>query len=431
MIAGLLSLVLGLASHSTSAEAPPRLALAPLEGEASLALTRQLREALCGGVCVPWSQVHRDGGFDLGLARRAGAEGVVAGAVSRRAGQQVLALSVFTDAYFADVTWRLPLDARGLAPAGALAVVREELTGRVRAGAASAPAQAPLPARPPARLAVAPSAAKPTSSPAARAPAGAAVLTAAGLELQAPPAAPPAPWLALEVAAGLVHRELRFEGASPGPAPLRDHLVPAGPAWSGRLELHPAAPFTRGWAAGLGLIAERTESVGAVTLVEGEERPTRLGEQRLGLMARTAPPWAEEPAAALTLAWAERWASVSPALQGLPDLALGGPEVGLLGEAPLGRRLQLLGSLTATWWTRTAHLIGPGAAFPGGTAFGLTAGVGLRARLTGQAGGLFLGLAASYATTRFTFAPAADGLFQAKRAGDERLEARLSLRWLT
>lgn len=428
------------------AAAAPRLrvALAPVTGRARPALAAQLRGEICGAfTCVAWARVSTAGAPDAGKARRDGVAGSLVGVVGRQGGRRVLALSLFTRDRFATVTWRLSLDVRGRVPAEELAAVVRELSRRLGGAAAeSAPAPPPVtapappspsapPARaapelppPPARMEVVP--AEPRAEEAAPAP-----LPARPAPLPARPALRPTrndgpPWLALEVGALGGRRELRFEGARAAPAPLRDHVVPAFAGPVARVEVHPAAPLTRGLLAGVNAFASYASSIGIQTRLDGESHETRLWRLSTGAGWRTAPLGARRAAIAVTASYELRRATVRPAIAGLPDAELSGLRGGVGCELPLGRSLSLTAAAGYVRWLTARELVDSrGPFFPGGAAWALEAEAGLSVAISGS---VSLALGGELTRTRYSLRPDPDGIYRADAASDSQLLGRVALR---
>jgi len=474
----------GALTFAGAVEAAPRLSLGPIRGRARPALTTQLRGELCGAfTCVAWSRVSTAGAPDPLKARRVRVAGTVVGVLGRQGGRRVLALSLFTDARFAAVTWRLSLDRRGMVPADELTAVLRDLSVRLGgAPPAPPPLAAPeplgsLPERaspepaPPQRTEVVP---PPFASPAPPAPvrverppahvegppAGgegsrergdtpplppsprteAAPLPPPPHLPPPPPVAPPrkprparraartepAPWLALEVGALGGRRELRFEGAAAAPASLRGHVVPVFAGPSARLEVYPAARLTRGLLAGVGLFASYASSVGLETRLDGESHPTRLWRLSTGATWRTAPLGARRAAASLTLSYELRRATVRPVIAGLPDADLAGVRAGLGLELPLGRSLSFVAAGGYVRWLTARDLLdGRVPFFPGGAAWAMELEAGLAVAISGS---FSLRVAGEYATTRYALDPDPDGIYRARAAADGQLLGRLAVR---
>ncbi len=449
-------LLMGVAPATLAAGAAPpggsrpaaRLAVGPVEG-ARAALTRQLAVDLCRSfTCVPFAAGTTAAGFDLARMRRAGVDGVLVGALKRISTGWILTLSLYTDTEFAEVTWRLPLDRRGALPATTLAELLEEVGARLSPPPpppplASAPrdpesnrsiplpppptvggvALAPSPpvAQPPAPGGRAATPATSPSSPALRGLPEPLIVSASG------PGREVRPWLVLELGALLGRRQLTFQGAVAGPAPLRGHLAPLVWGAAARLEVFPGAQATHGGLGGLGLFGDYAASLGLETRADGASGATRLWSLSAGALWRSAPP-GQRVALIPSLSYEARGATVRPAVAGLADTSLAGLRAGLRVEAPLGGAASFFAGGGATRWFTARDLIaGEVPSFPGGSAwaFDVEAGVGLR-----LAPPLEVRLAVRSELTSFTFEPDPEGIYRASGARDLGLSARLSARWL-
>lgn len=396
-----------------TAAAAPRLSVAPLPG-ARRALLAQLGVELCRAFeCVPFVRGATRAGFDLAAMRRAQVDGILVGALASVGAGRILALSLYTDTDFAELTWRIPLDARGAIPADELATLQRELMTRL-----GPPAAAPRSAAPPRVLEV------PLPPPPVPRP------PPAEVPLPPPPALPPRraaappPWLAVEGALLGGRRTLRLEGAVAGPAPLRGHQAPRFGGAALRLELYPAARAPGRLLPGLGLFGAYQHSLGLETTVDGVARATRLWRLGAGALWRSAPAAAERLAVVASLSYEARGATVRPAVAGLADAALGGVRAGLGLEAPVaGRALAILGGGYTRWLTARDLIGGP--YFPGGAAWAADLEAGLGWAL---GPGLQLRLAGRWSMTQYAFDPHPEGIYRASGARDQELTGWLSAR---
>jgi len=237
---------------------------------------------------------------------------------------------------------------------------------------------------------------------------------------------PRPPWLAVEVGAFAGRRTLRFEGAKPGPAPLRGHEAPfiAGPTI--RLELAPAALLGPGPLAGLSLFGGYATTLRLETTLDGATHDTRLSSLSAGVLWRTAPETGSRAWLGLSLSHERREAVVRPAVEGLADARLSGLRVGLSGGLPVGQVVRLGFTSGYIRWLAARDLIaGAPTFFPGGSAWALDleAGVGL---VLGSA--VMVRLAGSYVGTRYRFRPDPEGRRFASGAVDEQLVGLLSVK---
>lgn len=421
----------------------PRIALAPVTG-AGPGLARQLQVTLCREfACVPFVRGTTPAGFDLARMRRAGVDGVLVGAQRRLGAGWILTLSLYTDTDFADVTWRVPLDRQATVPPEGLAELKRELASRLRP---PPPAAAARPAAPPERSAAVATPVPPPPqpvgapgpSPQAEAPprpraeppaaaAPAPVRRVEPLDLRAAPVRrEPRPWLVLEIGALGGRRELRFEGAVAGPAPLRGHLAPRYLGAAGRVEVFPAAPAAGDLAAGLGLYGDAASSLGLETTVDGAGRSTRLWRLSLGALWRWTSPGATRLTLRPALSYEARRATVRPAVPGLADTALGGVRAGLGLEAPIAGPVSLVLDAGYLRWLVARELLGGRAPyFPGGSAWGIDVEAGLGLAI-GES--LQFQVVARYEATRYSFGVDPEGLRPASGAADDQFTGRMTAR---
>jgi len=418
------ALLLGLLAAGTAAAAP-RLSVAPLPG-ARPPLLKQLGVELCRAFeCVAFVRGSTRAGFDLARMRQARADGILVGALSSIGASRILSLSLYTDTDFAELTWRVPLDARGAIPAEEFANLQRELSTRLGppppvpppSPQAAVPQRSPAPPRvievplpPPPVLVPRPPAAEPRGAPARPASAS------------ATPA--PHPWLAAEVAGLLGRRSLRFLGAVAGPAPLRGHEAPRFGAAAARLELYPAARSGLPLLAGLGLFGAYQRSLGLETTVDGAPRDTALWQLSAGALWRSAPSGAGRLSVRGALSYEAARATVRPAVAGLPDVATSGLRAGLGLDAPLGGPAIALLEGGATRWRTARDLIG-GPYFPGGSAWALDLEAGLGWALGDR---LQLRLTGRWSMTRYDVDPHPEGIYRASGARDDQLTGSLSFR---
>lgn len=411
------------------AAAAPRITVAPLPG-ARPALLKQLGVDLCRAFeCVAYARGRTGPGFDLQKLRQARVDGVLVGALKPLGTGWILTLSLYTDTDFAELTWRIPLDRRGAMPAEDLATVQRELAARL---GPPAPVPPPPPAAAPQRS---PAPAGPVQVPLPPPPVLAPRPPAVEVPLPPPPVAAarprpaagsPPPWLVVQAGGLGGRRELRFDGAVAGPAPLRGHLAPRVLGVAGRLEVHPAARAGGAFLPGLGLFAAYATSLGLETTVDGAPRDTRLWQLGAGVLWRSAPASAARRALLASLSYEARGAEVRPAVAGLADAALAGVRGGLGLEQPVAGPVLAILDGGYTRWLAARDLVGGSPAyFPGGSAWALDleAGLGLAV-----GGGVQIRLAGRWEMTRYDFDPHPEGVYRATGARDEQLTGRLSVR---
>jgi len=390
------------------AAASPRIAIAPVKGDARGEVGAQLVGALCGARrCIPGALAGDRP--DLARDRRMGADASLVSSIWRERGGRVLSLALFTTGARAARSWVLPLDAGGhltTAQLDRLATELDEALGTAPP-AGSPPAVQPAP---PTREPSATSArTAPLSLPASPAPA---------------PRKPATPWFAVEAGIEPAHLALRFpEG---GTAPVGYTVtLPAAPRL--RLELYPLRP-AGGRAAGLGLFAD-------ATWLPGIELPagTRV-HQASALRLRGGLLWRLVVARWLVvvpaLAW-ERESLVVAAdgggrLPGLPDTLLIGGSVALGLELPLhGTRLSLLAGGRAAWWIEAGELAGGASFFPGGSASTLEVEAGAAVALAGP---LSLRAVLRHAATRWSLDVDPSGAYTVRSALADSWGGRVVLR---
>jgi len=428
---GVASALLFLAA--ATAQAAPRLAIAPVRGDAKGALARQLERALCGSFeCVAWAEVSRKGKLVPALLRKQGVGGALVGSVSTRTGR-VLNLDLFARAAKAAQSWRLPVNARGLLDADSVELVRRDLGGRF---GVAVPAPAPAPAPPPAP---APRAASPVplppppaapspiqAPPLAPAPVAAPPVPPAPVPRRAaePPAAPSSgQWLvAAELGGFFAKRDLTYSGAG---GPLLEHHVPgmAGPA--GHLELFPlsslASPLR-----GLGLSLDYARTVLLQTKDAAGAKVDTTGTRLAGAVAWRAPPLTSVGLVLVpSVGYESRQLTASPAIDGLPDTRLSGLRGGLTLELPLAPRFTLLLDAGYLRWLTARELVkGTPAFFSGGSAYGIDLSAGLAVRLFGP---LSVRVRGGYGFTRYSL-ESPTGTYAASAATDAQLHAGAALR---
>jgi hypothetical protein len=421
-----------------AARAAPLMAIAPIDGDPAPALTRQLQWRLCDAFdCEPWHRVATAGELDLDKARERGVAGILIGAVAERRGRRTLSLSILKRSRSPAAHWRFYLDAQGaLGPAALELLVKDleaQFGGAAHASAAPALPPPPPPPRPAEALGIdlrrseraAPVA--PLPPPPAVAP-KAAPPEAPG---DARPTAARGPWLAVELGAFATRRELRFEGLALGAAQLREVSAPAISGPDLRLEAYPAAPFTEGLAAGLGIFGSYARSVGLRTSAVasgtgGGERASEYARLAVGATWRSPPLTAARLVVAPSVSYESLQATVEPPVPGLADARLSGLKAALWVEVLAGSRVSLLaGGGYARWTTAKDLIAGSPAYFPGGDAAALEAEAGVSVAVVRRISLRALG---TYSRTRYGFAADPSGVYRATGASDAYLGARVALR---
>jgi hypothetical protein len=406
--------------------AAPRLTIGPVQGDPKLVIPTQLAEQLCGTWdCVLWKEVSTRQQPDLAKAGRLGVAGLLTGAVTGAAGARKLNLSLLTTSTRPARTWSFPLTAAGRLPGSATRQLDQDLNALLRPPAAAA---APAPVRPPEPVAAA--AAPPPPPAAAPSPAVAPPPPAAAAPAPAAKSAAPVErrWLvAAELGLFVSQRQLSYSGVSASTGTLLgfDAGGLAGPCLS--LEVQPLARSGSAALGGLGLRFGLAMSVGLETeSLAGEKLPTQF--TRLEVGAR----WRAPPIGGLALvlipevAWVSQKLTVDPAIPGLPDSDLSGVRVGLSAEARVASRVTILAGLGWVKWTTARELIdGDPAYFPGSSATGLEAEVGVGVAVWGPLSVRVLG---TYASTSYTLDPDPTGTYAATGAEDRYLGMRAVLR---
>src|SRR5690348_4548480 len=115
----------------------------------------------------------------------------------------------------------------------------------------------------------------PQSFAAAAAPVSPEQAGSRGVAAAARPTGARAPWVAVELGAIITQRRLRFERIGVGAAQLREYTARSISGPQVHLEIHPAAPFTEGLGAGVGLFGSYARSVNLETRTGvSEQRPS-------------------------------------------------------------------------------------------------------------------------------------------------------------
>ena len=419
-------LTVALLSLSSAAGSTPRLALAPVRGDAGGEVGAQLAGALCGAHRCIQGVLASGAGPELARARRLGATGSLVGSIWREPDGRVLSLALFTAGARPLRSWVLPLEAGGLVAPARLERLAAELADAL-GDAPRSSGRPPGPPRPALETRPIEPAPVPSSAPAPRPPAPSRPEV---LSLGTPPRLPPpgrvtaGPWGGVEVGVEPARQTLRFPSGGTAPVGYAVDL-PAAPRL--RLELHPLRN-ARTRAAGLALFAEATYLPG-IALPAGA-RTFRATSSRLrgGLL------WQLTLWNRLVVAPAvayERESFVVRAagglrLPGLPDTRLAGVSAALGLELPLGGpRLRLLAGGRSSWWFDAGELAGGASFFPGGHASTLEAEAGAAVVLSGP---LSLRVLGHYAVTRWHLDLDPSGAFTARTARADRWGGRLSLR---
>ncbi len=385
------------------AAAAPRIAIAPVKGDARGEVGAQLIGALCGAFsCVPGAL---DGERpDLARARRLGVDGSLLSSIWRERGGRVLSLALFTNGPKPARTWVLALGVDGLLSPARLARLADELADALGVPPPSEPA--------------------PVASPAPRPGVAAPPPPAPPLPRPPAPGPGPGPWLAVEAGVEPAHLSLHFPGGGTAPVGY-DVDLPAAPRL--HLELYPLRP-AGGRAAGIALFGDATWQ--PVVELPAGTRTHQASYLRLrgGLLWRLA---------------VARWLVVVPALAwevesfvvgavdgvrlpGLPDSRLSGGSAALGLELPLGGpRFSLLAGGRIARWIGVGELAGGSTFFPGGSASTLEAEAGAAVALAGPVSLRALG---RYATTRWSLDVDPSGAYTVRSAVAESWGGRVVLR---
>jgi hypothetical protein len=458
--------VLAAIAMAGPARATPRVALGPIRGRSTPELIGEVYAELCAAFeCVPWSRVSKADAPDPAKARRLGVAGILVGRVGRQRGEPVLSLSLYTRRTWAPVTWRVAVDRQGTLDRRGMALVVTELETRLGGGTSRRAAPPPPPPvvaveRAPARVerraepvARAPDPVRLAPDPAAREAPQPEPLHVAHAEIPLPPppvavrvSNPPTPtqpapvrpppvarqdanraaWLTVEAGAFAARRALRFADAGGASVSLREHTarVYAGPEV--RLSVFPAAPFTRGGAAGAGLFVRYGASLNLKTRTDaGEQLPTNITRLELGATWRITPFSGWRLMVAPAISWMSLRVQVAPPVPGLPDANLSGFRGGLDLELPLGESFALLLGGGYARWLGAQDLIGGSRAFfPGGSAWAVDAEGGISVAIAGPVSTRLVG---EYRSTRYQLDPDPTGVYRASTASDTHLGGRLTL----
>jgi hypothetical protein len=425
--------VLVLALAATAEAAPRRISIAPIHGPHEPALESQLSSALCGDHhCVPASRVLTLGKLDAEKARRQSLSAMLFPVTRDDGGKRVLWITVRTQDGASMQRWRFVVGPDGTLGRRSLTWLANDLD-RVLAAPRRAPAAPPE----------APPRAAPAPAPSAPAPA------APSAELGPQRATPtaPAPWpppasaeagesaeftrtqplVAVEAGAYLTHRDLGYEGAAPGSAPLRNYRVGLVTSPALRVEVYPASAFTDGAVAGLGAFGAYSFSLGLKTRTESTQSDASLTRLDAGLLWR----FRELTALRLDLIPSVSYRllklTASPAIPGLPDARLSGVRAGLLVEVPVHPVVSLVAGGGYVRWLAAKDLVkGDVPFFPGGSAYALEAEAGLSVALAAP---LSLRAIGEYSSTRYSLDRDTSGQYVATGARDAYAGGRIALRY--
>lgn len=436
-----LVLLAALAAPAPSAGAPPRIAVAPVRGDESGALTRQLRSLLCAELeCVRYSKVRTRGRLDFAKVEALDVAAIVVGtsAASRRTGR-VLELALLRRSLHPSWKGSYPLGRGGTLRRGAAADLSADVAAELGSGRPS-PAPPPVAAAPPAATeAPAPAVLPPPAPPPAEARPEPAVSVAEqpALERPAKPAAegipaagrqPEAePLAAAEAGVSLGRRTLSYQGVPAGNLALRglEASLIASPRL--RLELYPLSPLTEGVFSGLGLEADYGFSVGLTTKdpAGGADHPTSFSRLGLGLLWRIRPLASSRFALIPAVSYQRLKFTVGGTpIQGLPDADLSGVKAAVDAEIPVGGGIAILLGAGYVRWTTAADLLGD-AFFPGGSAHAIEADAGV---LVGLGGAFALRVLGSYSGTQYSLESTPGATYQATGATDRYLGGSATLR---
>jgi hypothetical protein len=424
-----------------AAGAPPRISVAPVNGDKSGALTKQLRSLLCADYeCVPYTKLRTSGKLDFKKAEALKVAGILVGTAATSRKGKFLELALLRRSLRPAWKGRYPLGKGGTLLRDSAAELSLDVADQLGGGrpptppmeAAPPAAAAPAPAVAPAPAAAAPAAppAAPKPEPAAAAPEApapkppakpAAAPAAAAAQREKPP-----PVVGVEAGVAFTQRQLSYEGAPAGSA-LRglEANVIISPAF--RLELYPLSLATQSALAGIGLFGEYAFSVGLTTQDPsgGADHSTSFSRLGAGLL------WRIEPAAGSRFALipAVSYQSLKftvggTPVPGLPDADLSGFKAGIDVEIPVGGAVAILLGAGYVYWTSAADLVSD-AFFPSGSAYAAEAQAGVS---IGLGGAFSLRVLGDYSGTRYSLEPSPGGTYQATGASDRYLGGRALLR---
>lgn len=428
-----------LAAPALATAGPVRISLAPVRGDSSGVVARQVRSLLCRRYqCVPVSKLRRHGRLDFDRVESLQVAGIVVGTVaSGRRGGRELEVALLQGSL--QPVWRssYPLAGRGFLSRESAADFAHELESRL-GGEAPLPAAGARPSAPPEPpLAVpAPPAAAPPPIPAEpplpalaaappREPARSSASSPAGRPTRARERSGARLLGAVEAGLSLGQRRLGYGGVpAGGGAPLGyQATLFASPRL--HAELYPASLVTEGVLAGLGLFADYDFSVGLTTddPAGGASHPTSLTRLGVGALWRFHPVADSQAAIEALLSYQHLAFSVGGApIPGLPKADLSGVKAGLDAEIPVGGAVTLLLGAGYVKWTTARDLVGEGF-FPGGRAYALEADAGVSVALGGA---LSLRALGGYCVTRYSLG--SGWPYQASSATDQLPSARATLR---
>jgi hypothetical protein len=451
MVRPLLTLALALAMVAPArgaAAAARRISIGPVAGSRGAAIPTQLAEALCGSFdCVLWREVSTGGKPDPAKLRRAGVAGALTGAVSGTRVRLVLAgpagalerwtfdlgpgrklRAASVDQVVADVGRRLARPAPP--PAAAAGAAGAAGAAAVPPSAPAAPA--PSPAQPPAKVArpePAPEGAAPgraAAPPAAAAPAAPAAAAAAPPRAAPrPPAGPPPLRIAVELGGFWTSRSLTYDGVGAGTGTLYEFDASSILGPRGRIELYPAAGFTQGAGAGIGLFVDAALSIGLETEGPGgEKRDSTYSRLAGGALWRL--PVGKALALVPSVAYESLKLRVDPPIQGLPEADLAGVAGRLGAEIRIARPVKLLLGAGYVWWLTARDLVdGDPAYFPDGSAAALEGEAGLDVAVAGR---VSLRVVGQYSSTAYDLDPDPTGTYVATGATDRFVSVNASVR---
>jgi hypothetical protein len=429
LLAAALALPLG------AAAAPRRLSIGPVTGDRNAVIPSQLAERLCGTFeCVLWPKVSTGGKADAAKLKRAGVTGVLVGAV--KGGRASLVLSGSAGVL---ERWAFDLGkGRRLRP-DALERIAADVGRRLAppvpppppppppAAAQTPPPPPASPAQPPAKVrppepappaatAGAPAAAAPPRTAAPPAPSAAATRAAAPRPLR----------LALELGGFWSSRSLTYGGAGAGTGTLYEFDASAILGPRGRVELYPAAGFTKGVGAGVGIFVDAGRSLGLTTEVPGggDARDSTYSRLTAGALWRI--PVGARVALVPSVAYDSLKLRVDPAIAGLPDADLSGFAAKLAVELRVARAVKLLlGGGYVAWLTARDLIEGDVPYFPGDSAYALEAEGGIDVALVAP---VSLRIVGQYSGTSYTLDPDPTGTYVAEDATDRFVSAHASIR---
>lgn len=474
--------VLALTLAGPAAAAPrsaPRIAIAPIRGDAGGRLGSQLRLALCRAQrCVPRALTGSHPRLDR--ARKMGVEAAVFAAIRRERGRKEVAVRLETSAGRPLGSWRLPLGRDRAIPPEHLVRLSDEVEATLRPPSRHVPRPAAVPREPPAPRIV-PATPPPMPAPArepeaeaappayAQAPAAAqdgeppdpASLAAPEPSMSAPAAQldevatrprpgapvprartevplPPPPRLQARTDAeplpplftgedgiDIARRTLRFPGGADEPRRPVGYSVNLHVTPRLRLELHPLRSFGPGLAA-IGVFAEGAYLPSSQVSASAQTFKVGYLRLRAGALSR----FRVTSGVALTpsLAWeVERLTLRKPdgeRFPGLPDSVLGGPSLGLELEVAVVSRITALATVRGIYWLQADELAG-GYFYPGGNAFGLELEAGVGVRLIGP---VSMRVGACYAVTRWSLERDPTGAYTVSSATADSLSGRAWVR---